>query len=136
MRTQRGRPHTVGMDMTPTISAQFDRFTFVDVLIDAVRAMGAAATLAELRHARPTITTEGYHDTVAVFYVWAIDRLVSAGLSDTQIHWHPLVDGGSLHAWWDDATLRSQRARDRFVASTRALVGEPAPFEPRALVAA
>ena len=124
------------MDMTSTISPQFDRFTFVDVLIRAVRTMGAAATLAELRRSRPAITTDGYHDTVAVFYVWAVDRLVAAGLSDSQIHWHPLVDGGSVHAWWDDTTLRSQRARERFVASTRALVGEPAPFEPRALVAA
>ena len=75
-----------------------------------------------------------YHDTLAVFSVWAVDRLVDGGLSDVAILWHPLTDRRSPLAWWDAATLAGDDARHRFVPSTKALVHEPQPHEPRTLV--
>jgi hypothetical protein len=123
--------------------------THVDLLrtITAlVRDAGPAAALDTLRRDRPAITVPGpvsgaataagYHDTLAVFHVWAVDRLLSAGLSDLAVLWHPLTHPESPLAWWDASTLASDAARDRFVASTEAAVGEPAPFEPRVLLAA
>ena len=41
----------------------------------AVRTRGAAAALADLRAERPSFTTVGYHDTAAVFYVWALSLI-------------------------------------------------------------
>ena len=103
---------------------------FIAALVRSLRADGASATLTELRSARPSITSAGYHDTAAVFYVWAVGRLVDAGLSDAQILWHPLVDARSIGCWWDAATLRGESARRRFVPSTLATPSEPAPAEP------
>ena len=70
----------------------------ISTITRAVRDRGAAAALAELRTARPAFTTVGYHETIAVFYVWAVDRLVAAGRSDRQILWHPLTDSRTLQA--------------------------------------
>lgn len=109
---------------------------FISTLTRAVRQHGAAVALAGLRATRPAFTAAGYHDTAAVFYVWAIERLVSAGRSDLQVLWHPLTDARSLVAWWDEATLSSDAARDTFVPSTRAMVGDPVPSEPRELAPA
>jgi hypothetical protein len=102
----------------------------------AVRTRGAAAALADLRAERPSFTTVGYHDTAAVFYVWAVERLVAAGRNDAQILWHPLTDARSVTAWWDETTLVSQAAREHFVPSTRAEAGDPVPHEPVELVPA
>lgn len=121
--------------------------THVDLLrtITAlVRDAGPAAALDTLRRDRPSITVPGlrsadaagYHDTLAVFHVWAVDRLVSAGLSDLAVLWHPLTHPESPLAWWDAATLASTEAREGFVSSTCARAGEPAPFEPQSLLAA
>lgn len=106
-----------------------------------VREAGAAAALADLRAERPHLTAAdlsvvAYHDTLAVFYVWAVDRLVEAGLDDTRILWHPLTDPRSALAWWDAATLAGPQAAARFVPSTRALPGEPVPSDLVELVAA
>jgi hypothetical protein len=103
---------------------------FIAQLTQQVRASGAAAALAHLRTARPSFTAVGYHDTAAVFAVWAVDRLVAAGLSDFQVMWHPLTDARSIRSWWDDATLASAAARDGFVPSTLARPGEVCPIEP------
>ena len=46
-----------------------------------VRESGAVAALDELRSS----FGDQYHHTLAVFFVWAIDRLVDAGLTDVQI---------------------------------------------------
>jgi hypothetical protein len=108
----------------------------VSTITSAVRGHGAAAALAELRASRPAFTTVGYHDTAAVFTVWAVDRLIAAGRTDRQILWHPLTDARSMQAWWDDATLASDAARDGFVPSTVALVGDPVPCEPAELAPA
>ena len=122
--------------------------THVDLLrtITAlVRDAGPAAALDTLRRDRPSIPvpgvaggapTVGYHHTLAVFHVWAVDRLVSAGLSDLAVLWHPLTHPESPLSWWDAATLASDEARDGFVASTRATPGEPTPLEHQLLLAA
>jgi hypothetical protein len=102
----------------------------ISTITRLVRDAGAAAAIEHLRTARPAIDAGEYHDTLAVFHVWAVDRLVTAGLSDLAIVWHPLTDSRSPLAWWDAATLRSIEARESFVASTLALPGEVAPSEP------
>ena len=108
----------------------------ISTVTRAVRARGAATALAELRAARPAFTAAGSHDTAAVFTVWAVDRLIDAGLADRQILWHPLTDVRSMLAWWDEATLTSDAARDGFVPSTRAVLGDPLPGEPAELAPA
>jgi hypothetical protein len=109
-------------------------------LAGRIRVAGPDAALTELRSAQtPICDPDGVvavHDTLAVFYMWAVDRLVSAGLTDLQVVWHPLVDTRSPRAWWDDTTLRSDAARTTFVPSTLARAGEPSPVEIRALAAA
>jgi hypothetical protein len=109
---------------------------FLRTLTPVVREHGAAAALAELRASRPAFTAVGYHDTAAVFYVWAVARLIDAGRSDLQILWHPLTDARSLIAWWDETTLAGVAARIGFVPSTRATAGDPVPTEPRELAPA
>lgn len=108
----------------------------ISTITRLVRGVGASGAIHHLRVTRPAIDNGRYHDTLAVFYVWAVDRLVSAELSDTAILWHPLTDNQSPLAWWDADTLRSDAAATRFVASTLALPGEPAPTDPRLLLAA
>ena len=103
---------------------------FIAQLTQQVHAGGAVAALAHLRAARPAFTSVGFHDTAAVFAVWAVDRLVAAGLSDFQVMWHPLTDARSIRSWWDDTTLASAAARDAFVPSTLARPGEACPTEP------
>jgi hypothetical protein len=113
---------------------------FITSLTHRVRHAGAAVALDEMRATRPAIThparTAAYHDTLAVFYVWAVDRLVAAGLTDVQILWHPLTDVVSPRSWWDEATLASTEAAEHFVPSTLAGAGEPTPVEARELAAA
>jgi hypothetical protein len=104
---------------------------FIAQLTQQVRGHGAVTVLANLRATRPALTTVGYHDTAAVFSVWAVDRLVAAGLSDFQVMWHPLTDARSIRSWWDDTTLASTAARDGFVPSTLARPGDVCPSEPR-----
>jgi hypothetical protein len=113
---------------------------FITSLTHRVRLAGAAVALDELRATRPAIIspagTVGYHDTLAVFYVWAVDRLVAAGLNDVRVLWHPLVDVRSPRAWWDDDTLAGDLAIAHAVPSTLAHDGDPMPVAPRLLVAA
>ncbi len=114
---------------------------FITSIARTVREAGSAAALEALREAHADMPGTGpaliaYHDTLAVFYVWAVDRLIDAGLSDSRILWHPLTDPLTPLSWWDAATLASHDARDHFVPSTRALPGEPAPCETQLLIAA
>jgi len=113
--------------------------THVDVLRSItllVREQGAGAALDELRRTRPALRGGQYHDTRAVFMVWAVDRLVASGLTDVAVLWHPLTDVRSIEAWYDAETLSSDAARAGFVPATLALVDEPTPTEPRLLLAA
>ncbi len=108
---------------------------FIRSLLHSVRESGAAATLDELSVTRPRFDRGNYHHTRAVFFVWAVDRLVSAGLTDMGVLWHPLVDAESPLAWWSVGVLESAEAHDVFLPSTEALPGEPQPGMP-ALAAA
>ncbi|HTH07376.1 MAG TPA: hypothetical protein VMS14_00150 [Ilumatobacteraceae bacterium] len=109
---------------------------FIHSLIHSVREIGAAATLDELRAQRPRFDRGSYHDTRAVFFVWAVDRLVTAGLSDAGVLWHPLVDERTPRVWWHIGVLESAAAALNFIPSTEAQSFEPQPFEPAALLAA
>jgi hypothetical protein len=93
---------------------------FLQTLIPAVRQDGAVATLDRL-------VAAGHHATLASFYVWAVDRLVAAGLTDTQVLWHPLVDYRSPSAWYSDDVIDSDAARLGFVVADKALPSEPQP---------
>ncbi|MEY2754032.1 MAG: hypothetical protein RJB65_390 [Actinomycetota bacterium] len=124
-------PFTVLMNNTPVT---------LDLhgLLASVRARGAAATLSALEAERPAfhVLADGtavYHHTEAAFMVWAIDRLVEAGLSDLGVLWHPLVQVASARAWWTDETLATEAAIRGFVPSDKALAHEP---QPLALLAA
>ena len=129
--SQRCAPFTVLMNNSPTT---------LDLhgLLASVRTRGAAATLSALDAERPAfhVLPDGsavYHQTEAALIVWAIDRLVGAGLSDLGVLWHPLVQVASARAWWTDETLASEAAILRFVPSDKALAHEP---QPHVLVAA
>ncbi len=114
---------------------------FLSFLLRTVRAEGAASTLELVRTTRPAFHPIGaealaYHDTLAVFYVWAVDRLVAGGLSDFGVMWHPLLDARSPQVWWHAATLASPDAMAHFLPSDLARDGEPQPAEPAVLLAA
>ena len=83
---------------------------FLSSILRTVRETGAVSALDELRSERPSFDGAGYHDTKAVFYVWAIDRLVAGGLSDFGVLWHPLLEAHSPQVWWSAATLASAAA--------------------------
>jgi|CXWK01.1.fsa_nt_gi hypothetical protein len=108
----------------------------ISSLVRSVREIGAAATLDQLRADRPQFDRGNYHDTRAVYFVWAVDHLVGAGLSDIGVLWHPLVDDRSPLVWWHPGVLESAVAHERFLAPTLVAEGELRPLEPRLLVAA
>lgn len=114
---------------------------FLSSILRTVRASGAAVALEQLRTDRPAFHTDAdqvavYHDTRAVFYVWAVDRLVTGGLSNFGVLWHPLLDSRSPLVWWNAATLATPAAAEHFVAAELARPTEPQPVEPLALIAA
>jgi len=98
-----------------------------------IRRSGAAETLGLLRLTLGSLPR--YHDTRTVFTVWAVDRLLAAGLSTTALLWHPLLAPGSELAWWDAADLDSALAARQFVAPTRYSTGDPLPEEPHSTLA-
>ena len=109
---------------------------FLTSILRSVRANGAAEALEQLRSERPGFHEGGYHDTRAVFFVWAVDRLVAGGLSDFGVMWHPLLDDRSPLVWWSAATLNSPDAAEHFVPAELARTGEPQPTDPMVLLAA
>ena len=93
--------------------------------ISLVRRHGAAKAL---RDAIPpynvstgvaNTTTGGYHDTITVYYVWAIDCLLAAGLTAAEILADPLVDRTAALAFWDCDVLMSPTARARWTPPQR-----------------
>lgn len=115
---------------SPTPLRASHRTCVVADIVDSVHRHGAAAALAEVRATRPPLHHGRYHDTAAVFTVWAVDRLLAGGLTPTAALWHPLLHEDSLYAWWDEATLDAADAARHFVPSTLAAPGEPTPSEP------
>lgn len=88
--------------------------------VSLVRRLGAAEALAVIRAAIPPYNeatgvantpTGGYHDTITVYYVWAIDLLLSRGSTVAELLADPLVDRTALLAWWDRDVLMSPGAR-------------------------
>jgi hypothetical protein len=117
---------------------------FLSTVLRSVRSDGAAHTLAELRTVQPAFhpvagsddpSVKQYHDTLAVFFVWGVDRLVAGGLSDFAVLCHPLLDARSPLVWWTAETLAGQAAVEQFVPSELARSGEPQPTDLGALLA-
>src|SRR6185436_14694811 len=99
---------------------------FISSLLRTIRADGAAVALSQVRAERPAFHLRedrdgkpfaSYHDTRAVFFVWAVDRLVAGGLSDFGVMWHPLLHISSPLVWWTATTLDSADATEQFVPS-------------------
>jgi hypothetical protein len=90
-----------------------------------VRAHGPAGALELLRTHAPR-----HHETLAAFSVWAISRLVDAGLTTMAVLWHPLTEATSALSWWTIENLRSEAARISWIAPTLATDGEVRPTLP------
>lgn len=108
------------------------RLTHAELIAATIRRVRAAGPVA----AHTELVADGHHATLATFWVWAIDRLVTAGLSDMQILWHPLTDARSPLAWYPADVLASDAAREHFVPATLALAHEPQPHDLHPLIAA
>lgn len=100
---------------------------FITSLTRTVRDRGAACALADLRASRADVAGQPYHETLAVYYVWAVDRLIAGGLNDLALLWHPLLDEASVYAWYPAEVLDSAEAAERFVPSPMASDDEPQP---------
>ncbi len=127
-RSQPGARQTVVM--ITALPPALTHTVLVQHVLRLVRDLGPASALVELRRTRPPVDADGYHDTLAVYLVWAVERLVEAGLSDAGVLWHPLTDHRSPLSWWDAATLASGAARTGFVPPTLGEDWEPRPAEP------
>ena len=97
--------------------------------ISLVRRHGAVEALRVLRWAIPTYNVStgvantpsgGYHDTITVYYVWAIDRLLGRGLTPEAILADPLVERTAALAYWDRDVLMSPAARATWMVPQRA----------------
>ena len=107
--------------------------------VSLVRRNGAAAALAVLREAIPLYNeatgvantpTGGYHDTLTVFYVWAVARLLESGCTTPEILNDPSVDRQAALAWWPRDKLFSESARAHFIEPTLPGDGNGPPAEP------
>ncbi|MCU1392509.1 MAG: hypothetical protein JWM34_937 [Ilumatobacteraceae bacterium] len=85
-----------------------------------VRRLGPAEALAVLRSAIPPYNvatgvantpTGGYHDTITVYYVWAVGRLLSAGSTIEAAIADPLLGRAGPLQWWDQEVLMSPALR-------------------------
>jgi hypothetical protein len=108
--------------------------------VSLVRRLGAADALEVLRQAIPAYNestgvantdTGGYHDTLTVYYVWAVEQLVGNGCDTTAVLRDPLTDRGAALVWWDKPTLFSTIARRQFVAPTLVHGTSAGPVAPR-----
>lgn len=137
------RPYADGLaaDMACAVQSgtlpatKWNHRAFLLTTIHLVRECGAGVALEQLRpivrdRGVPRHDVDGSHETLLVFYVWAVERLLAAGRSTVEVLWHPLVDARSPLAWYSRSVLESAEARDHFVISDRAVRGEPAPHPP------
>jgi hypothetical protein len=106
--------------------------------ISLVRRHGPADALAILRGAIPpynestgvaNTTAGGYHDTITVYYVWAVNRLLVEGRDAPAILGHSLVERDALFEFWDRETLMSPSARAAWMEPTKGPDGEERPKE-------
>ena len=100
---------------------------------------GAAQALATLREAIPRYNvstntanndSSGYHDTLTVYYVWAIDELLREGVNPEDIVEHPLVSRTAPLEYWNREELFSVEARHHWVAPTLTISGTKSPQQP------
>ncbi len=96
--------------------------------LSLVLRMGPRQALATLREAiprynvstnTPNTDTGGYHDTLTVYYVWAIDELLRQGVSPEDVVAQPLVSRTAALEFWNRNELFSVEARRRWMAPTR-----------------
>lgn len=106
--------------------------------LSLVLRLGAKQALATLREAiprynvstnTPNTDTGGYHDTLTVYYVWAINELLRDGISPENIVTHPLVSRTAALDFWNRDDLFSVDARRHWVAPPTSH-GEKIPSEP------
>lgn len=106
--------------------------------LSLVLRLGAKQALATLREAiprynvstnTPNTDTGGYHDTLTVYYVWAINELLREGISPENIVSHPLVSRTAALDFWNHDDLFSVDARRHWVSPTTSH-GEKIPSEP------
>jgi len=106
--------------------------------LSLVLRMGASRALATLREAiprynistnTPNTETGGYHDTLTVYYVWAIDELLRDGISPENVVNQPLVSRTAALDFWERDELFSVEARRHWVTPTKKL-GQKIPSEP------
>jgi len=106
--------------------------------LSLVLRLGAKQALAALREAiprynvstnTPNTDTSGYHDTLTVYYVWAIDELLRDGISPEDVVSQPLVSRTAALDFWERDDLFSVHARRHWVAPTKSL-GTKTPTEP------
>ena len=96
--------------------------------LSLVLRLGAAKALATLRGAipryndstnTPNTDTGGYHDTLTVYYVWAIDELLRQGISPEHIVDNDLVSRTAALQYWSRDELFSVEARRHWLAPTK-----------------
>lgn len=89
---------------------------------------GARRALATLREAiprynvstnTPNTDSGGYHDTLTVYYVWAIDELLHQGVSPEDVVTNPLVSRTAPLEFWSRDELFSVDARRKWMAPTQ-----------------
>jgi hypothetical protein len=113
----------------------WDHTAFVLVAAELVRRHGVVGARRRLRGVTARLgvpatgrgARDGHHETLVVFYVWAVARLLSAGLDLRRVLWHPLTGARAPLAWYEVDTLRRPDARAFFVSPDRALPGDPSP---------
>lgn len=95
--------------------------------LSLVLRLGAVKALAVLRDAiprynvstnTPNTETGGYHDTLTVYYVWAIDELLRREVNPASIVSHPLVSRTAPLEFWTRDELFSVEARHHWMAPT------------------
>ncbi len=88
---------------------------------------GASAALTTLREAiprynlstnTPNTDSGGYHDTLTVYYVWAIDEVLREGVSPEDVVDHPLLSRTAPLDFWSRDELFSVEARRHWIAPT------------------
>lgn len=113
-----------------------DHWDVLFAAIHLVRTRGvdeatAALTAALSRSGHPaTGTARRGHATLTAFTVWAVDRLLAAGLDTIGVLWHPLCRPDAALTWYERATLATDAAHDGFVVADRALPTDPQPAAP------
>lgn len=107
--------------------------------ISLVQRHGAVEALRVLRNAIPPYNvstgvantpTGGYHDTITVYYVWAVHRLLTQSVTADAILADPRVERTAALAHWDSEVLMSPEARAAWLPPQRAADDGSMPNEP------